>query len=73
MLDHADAEVSPEGPSSISTCPGLFRLASGRDGPDGLDQPLADPDDLIMQMHRRIGIADDEGQPIADFRRLAGL
>src|SRR5262249_62374153 len=51
--------------------PALFQPPARRDGPDGLDPAVAGRDELLVQMHRRVGIADDEFDAVADARPLA--
>src|SRR5207244_3737322 len=38
----------------------LLQLASSQNGPDNLDQPLADPIQLVVKEYRRVGITDRE-------------
>src|SRR5439155_18694226 len=51
----------------------LFDLAAPRHPPNRFDVAAADADDFLVQVNRRIGIADDELDLVADLRNIARL
>src|SRR5438874_12728128 len=60
--------------ASKSACaPRLFDPPAGGHSPDRVDAAAARRDDLLVQVHGRIGIADDEFDLVADLRRRARL